>query len=295
MIQIHGPSLNVSGNITPDTSWVRIRDHYCVKDLDSLLQNYGCVNTKVFQDFFWLPVNSAYTTIFAPIWLSEFCKFNFGLPDISGPLVTTNCFNFMVFKLRTLRQQAIQAVIDRGLTTDCYTYPCDDHVNLNIKSKVFNQTRTETYDNVADYNQFLKEHVFDKSAVSLITETIEPNWQNNMTFTEKTLWPMLSLNFPIWLGGYQQAKIWHAAGFDTFDDVIDHGYQWNLEPMERIYQALDENMRVLTDLSFVSDLRHKLKDRLYKNRTLVMNKHIGRYATQLVSESGVDSNMLKTL
>jgi hypothetical protein len=284
MIEIQGPDLFVKGTLTTDTPWVRITDHYSVQNLDKLLKNHGCKQTKIFQEFFWLPVNSVYTTVFAPTWLSALCNFSYTFPKTSSQLPDTRqCFNFMVYKPRPCRRQAIQAVVDRGLTTECYTYPKTDYADPKIKPKTFKEDRQKTYNNVADYNDFLKEHVFDHSAVSLITETIEPEWQNNMTFTEKTIFAMLGLNFPIWLGGYRQADLWKQVGFDTFEDVVDHSYQWNPDPEQRIQQALDQNFRLLTDLPYVSKLRHELQDRLYKNQKLVFDNPINNYKKTLIN------------
>jgi hypothetical protein len=94
---------------------------------------------------------------------------------------------------------------------------------------------------------------------------------------------MLSLNFPIWLGGRKQAELWKNVGFDTFDDVVDHSYQHLSDPMARIHRALDSNRRLLTDLSYVSDLRHQMSDRLKHNRELVLTGAIKRYTDQLLS------------
>jgi plasmid stabilization system protein ParE len=293
MIGIQGPDLFVKGTLTPDTRWVRVYDHYSVKGLDNLLKDHGCQQTKIFQDFFWLPVDSTYETVFAPVWLGRFCDFPFVFPKTCSQLPDTHeCFNFMVYKLRPLRHQAIQAVLDRGLTTECYTYPKTNYTGLKIKPKSFKERTQEIYNNIADYNDFLKEHVFDHSAVSLITETIEPEWQNNMTFTEKTLWAMLGLNFPIWLGGYRQADLWKQVGFDTFDDVVDHSYQWDPDPAQRIHQALDRNIRLLTDLAYVSKLRHDLQDRLYNNQKLVLQKHIVDYQKTLLNAIDIPSGVL---
>jgi hypothetical protein len=145
-------------------------------------------------------------------------------------------------------------------------------------------------DNISNYNNFLREHVFERSAVALITETIEPEWNNNMTFSEKTLWAMLSLNFPIWLGGRLQAELWQNAGFDTFNDVVDQTYQYESDPMLRIQLALDNNIKLLTDLQYVTALRNKMSDRLKRNRELVLNGAIGRYTDQLLSN--IDENCL---
>lgn len=293
MVRINGPDLVVQGTLTGDTEWVRVTDHYSSSALDHLLKSHGCKQVKIFQDFFWLPVDSDFETFFAPVWLSRFCYFPFVYPNVATEIPRTDhCFNFMIYKLRSLRQQAIQALIDRQLTTECYTYPVANYTGEKIKPKFYKSHRQDIYNNVADYNDFLKSNVFDHSAVCLITETMEPEWHNNMTFTEKTLWPMLSLNFPIWLGGYRQAELWKAVGFDTFDDIINHDYQWDQDPEKRIHRALDENKRLLTDLTYASDLRNQLQQRLFANQSLVLNKHIESYCQTLLNHVDIPKELL---
>jgi len=293
MIDIHGPTLTVKGQLLPTTEWVRVRDHYCAQDLDNLLIRHNCVNTKIFQDFFWLPVESSYTTVFAPVWLTRWCEFDFGPPVMTDSTVTTDCFNFMIYKNRYLRQLAVEEITKRKLVTNCYVYSGTEIGD--IKTKVFKEKQQAVYNNVADYNSSLKDHVFDGSAVALITETIEPGWHNNMTFTEKTLWPMLSLNFPIWLGGYRQAELWNTAGFDTFDDIIDHSYQRLSDPVLRIQTALDSNFKILTDLSYASDVRNKLKNRLKNNQNLVLTNHLKQHLNKALVSIDINNNLLKSL
>jgi hypothetical protein len=283
IVEIHGPTLTTQQTLLPTTSWIRVVDHYDPVALDLYLDQQDCQHTKIFQDFFWLPVDSCHKTFFAPLWLDVFCKFSLGKPVLSETVSTSDCFNFMMYKPRLLRQHVVAELAKRNLKTDSYTYSgtCD-FVNK-ITPKYFGPARQMVYNNTADYNNFLREHVFDRSAVALITETIEPEWSNNMTFTEKTLWAMLSLNFPIWLGGRLQAELWQNVGFDTFDDVVDQTYQYESDPKLRIQLALDNNIKLLTDLQYATALRNQMLDRLKRNRELVLTGAIKRYTDQLLS------------
>lgn len=117
--------------------------------------------------------------------------------------------------------------------------------------------------------------MFSKSAISLITESV--GTQRAAVFTEKTLYPILALNFPIWVGGYNQAAEWSRFGFDIFDDIIDHSYQSHNTLIERIYYAFADNLKLLNDLETVSQLRTKHKDRLLKNRNLLLQNQLGKF------------------
>jgi hypothetical protein len=282
IVEIHGPTLTSCQTLLPTTLWIRIIDHYDPAAFDLYLDQHGCQNTKIFQDFFWLPVDSQHETFFAPLWLDVFCKFSLGKPVLSDVLNTSDCFNFMMYKPRLLRQHVVTELAKRNLKTDSYTYSGTHDSGNKITPKYFGPARQMVYNNTVDYNNFLREHVFERSAVALITETIEPEWNNNMTFTEKTLWAMLSLNFPIWLGGRLQAELWQNVGFDTFDDVVDQTYQYESDPILRIQLALDNNIKLLTDLQYVTALRNQMSDRLKRNRELVLTGAIKRYTDQLL-------------
>ena len=289
--------------LSRDTNWVGVFDHYNPTDLDLLLDQHGCMHTRIFQEFFWLPVCSRRETVFAPTWLDEFCNFDQGHPILTDNVATVDCFNFMIYKQRSLRLLMLTELLNRGLTTDSYIY-CDHSgigfsipgvLNI-IEPKYFGVSKQlpTMRDNVANYNNFLRDNVFEKSAVALITETIEPEWYDNMTFTEKTLWAMLSLNFPIWVGGQNQAELWKDVGFDTFDDIVDHSYQHLTDPATSIQQALDSNRRLLTDLPYVSDLRHQMTGRLKQNRQLVIDNTIKKYLDRLTANFDIDLLSLTT-
>ena len=74
-------------------------------------------------------------------------------------------------------------------------------------------------DLVWTWNAFLG-RMMSQSAVSLIAESIR--YESQMVYTEKTIYAVHGLTFPIWIGGYQQAQLWAKKGFDTFDDIINH-------------------------------------------------------------------------
>ncbi len=103
------------------------------------------------------------------------------------------------------------------------------------------------------------------TAVSLITENSSNN-EPNFTWTEKTYWAMLGLTFPIWVGNYGQAQQMKHMGFDVFDDVVNHRYQYCDTLLERCYYALADNIDLLTDLDNCSKLRALHHDRLLANR-----------------------------
>lgn len=117
--------------------------------------------------------------------------------------------------------------------------------------------------------------MFERSAVSLITESISND--PAMVFTEKTVYAIIGLTFPIWIGGYHQAENWKKLGFDTFDDVIDHSYQHYDTLIERCYYAIKRNLKILQDLEYASQLRNTHMARLQANDVLLRSGHLEKF------------------
>lgn len=106
--------------------------------------------------------------------------------------------------------------------------------------------------------------MFSQSAVSLITESIA--YEKTIMFTEKTMFSVLGLTLPIWVGGYKQAEMWKNHGFDTFDDIVNHNYQYYDSLIERCFYAVHDNLKLLTDVNYSFKIKEQCMDRLIHNR-----------------------------
>jgi hypothetical protein len=106
--------------------------------------------------------------------------------------------------------------------------------------------------------------LFSSSAISLITESTQ--WPNASRFSYKTIYSVLGLTMPIWIGGYGQADAWKKLGFDVFDDVIDHSYQYAPTLIQRCWQAIEQNKHLLVNLDLARSMRDNHLDRLLENR-----------------------------
>jgi hypothetical protein len=116
--------------------------------------------------------------------------------------------------------------------------------------------------------------MFSHSAISLITESVQ--YEQASLFTEKTLFSVLGLTFPIWVGGYNQAHEWARLGLDTFDDVIDHSYQSYGTLIERCYFAFEKNIKILSNKTLAQQLRQKHQHRLIKNRNFLLQNGLAK-------------------
>jgi hypothetical protein len=119
------------------------------------------------------------------------------------------------------------------------------------------------------------DQMFLNSAVSLISESQE--FDRGQVYTEKTLYSVLGLTLPIWVGGYGQAHHWAQIGFDTFDDVVDHSYQFADSLLERCVLAFKLNQPLLSDLAWAAQCRERCRERLLHNRELLLSGQIQQF------------------
>lgn len=160
--------------------------------------------------------------------------------------------------------------IDKNLTTDT-----KDGEDLDT-----DYARVDYGGNKFTWDNFLKD-LFSRSCVSLISET--GNYDKLAVLTEKTLYAFFGLTFPIWIGNYGQAQAVENLGLDVFNDVIDHRYQWYPTMIERCYWAFEHNKKILSDLTFVNDLRHQHADRLLKNRQWLLEDGLSTYCQHQIA------------
>jgi hypothetical protein len=150
----------------------------------------------------------------------------------------------------------------------------NDSIHNNLSSFVDVGNTGWVWDNVVG-------NIFSKSAVSLISESVA--YEKIINFTEKTLYSILGLTFPIWIGGYRQAELWKQHGFDTFDDVINHDYQYYDTLLERCFYAIHDNLQILTDLKYARYTKQQHILRLKQNRDNLRSNIENVYNNSLVS------------
>jgi hypothetical protein len=229
---------------------------------------------------------------------------------MSSNVNTETCFNFIINKRQINRYLLLKLVEYFNLSSYGYTWSgigqCRDMSDLihqieqfkpeikmellkpvNIKPRWISCGKEHILnDFIAMYGSNLwtwdngLNHVFENSCVSLISESV---WdQRGSVFTEKTLYSVLGLTLPIWIGGYNQAREWKRMGFDIFDDVIDHSYQNCDLLLERCYHAFNDNLNILTDLELARKTRQELMPRLLKNRDLLFSGHLTQHNTKIM-------------
>ena len=123
--------------------------------------------------------------------------------------------------------------------------------------------------------------IMNQTAVSLVCESNA--FELSTTWTEKSLWPVLSLTIPIWIGGYRQVDEWRRMGFDTFDDIINNRYQHCYSMIERCYLAITDNFEILYNIEFAQETRDKIMNRLLANRELMLSDHLEKFNNSIIN------------
>jgi hypothetical protein len=154
-----------------------------------------------------------------------------------------------------------------------------EHVIGRIRSK--NNSHMVIIDHRTSWQDGL-DQIFSNSAVNLITETY--TLAHETIFTEKTLYSVLGLNLPIWVGGFGQADHWQSFGFDIFDDIIDHSYQYKSTLIERCWNAIFLNRDILENFDLAESIRIRCADRLISNRDLLLSGQLLRYCIDCVDK-----------
>lgn len=122
--------------------------------------------------------------------------------------------------------------------------------------------------NIMNFNNNLR-YRYQNSFVEIVTESsfCSPAYM----LTEKTMHAFYGCNFPIILAGSGAVAHLRGVGFDMFDDIIDHSYDLQNNPIDRITQAIDLNERLLLDGDYVKECWKQNKDRFLKNVEVANN------------------------
>ena len=188
----------------------------------------------------------------------------------------TAIFNFMINKPRPHRGCLLQMIKEFGLDNYCYSLAWQSNTINNISTTdyrfgpevVMEQgVRNGSFRNAHTYQGLLQKTVFEPTCVSLITEPVY--YERETIVTEKTLMAMWAGTVPIWVGGWCIANWLKSRGFDTFDDVIDHSYQNLADPQDRVRQAVERNLHVLTNFEKTKQFVQQNQSRLQHNLSLL--------------------------
>lgn len=112
--------------------------------------------------------------------------------------------------------------------------------------------------------------IFQSSLISMITESNDGHYEI-CDWSEKTVYAILGLTIPVWPGAPGHADQFRLMGFDSFDDIVDHSYQYESTLFMRCYRAFEKNLYVLKDINHARSLRQKIMPRLIENRKCLVS------------------------
>ncbi len=107
-----------------------------------------------------------------------------------------------------------------------------------------------------------------------------PAW-NDPFLTEKTEKCFLLKQLPIWIGARGQAEMARDLGFDLFDDLIDHSYDVEQNPILRLTMAIDQLERICSmPLEQLNSYKQSYLHRFNSNYNLCIKLKFALYDTQ---------------
>jgi len=119
--------------------------------------------------------------------------------------------------------------------------------------------------------------VYGSCAFNIVTETVYDEFPG--LYSEKTLFAFLAHQIPIIIGTPRLVEKLRLAGFDMFDDIVDHSY--DTAPNDcRVEQALNSNKEVILSNSDTSYLHHRLLANREHALSLLPNWYRTNFETQ---------------
>jgi len=104
--------------------------------------------------------------------------------------------------------------------------------------------KDDWFDNVSNFERLRSR--YENSFIEIVSETSSE--YQSFLLTEKYLNSVYACNFPIFNGSPGMVKFIREFGFDVFDDIIDHSYDSIINPIDRVFSAIQLNLKFLNDL-----------------------------------------------
>jgi hypothetical protein len=99
--------------------------------------------------------------------------------------------------------------------------------------------------------------------------------------TEKSYKCFALFQLPIWLAPYKAVSCYRSLGFDVFDDIIDHAYDLEADPTQRIALVAQQIQNFCQlPLDHIAELKIKLLTRFEKNWQ-VLNSYAHNFDTEM--------------
>jgi hypothetical protein len=312
MIEIFGPSYRYQGEVLSQPEILVIRDHHYDETqrmfhVKELLNNGVCDpnhHAIVFDHVLRHDDElKDYNLIYFPSFLArentEFLQQNI-VPDWKEK---THIFNFMINKPRPHRKFLLELIRRFELDNFCHSLawrsnPVNDIpvTDLKFGNEVVLDygIKNGHFKNALTYQGLLQKTVFEPTCISLITEPVF--YERETIITEKTLMAMYAGTIPIWVGGWCIPDYLKQAGFDTFDDIVDHSYQNLEDPADRCRMAVELNLNLLRNFDVIKQINWECCNRLKKNVELLETNYFRNKCLSIIDQySGTVQHTLQQM
>jgi hypothetical protein len=295
MLRISGPTYRYTGERIHNEI-VYIDDHCYDEESQSfpvqqLLVNNPGDHLLVFDHLGHDDVLAVYPHVIMPVYLADetesFRKHKIQ-PNWNNK---THCFNFMINKPRPHRIHLLEMIKQFGLDNYCHSLAWrSNSINdiavtdyrFGLEVVMDRGVRNGSFRNAHTYQGLLQKTVFEPSCVSLITEPAY--YERETIITEKTIMAMYAGTIPVWVGGWCIPNYLKQAGFDTFDDIVDHSYQNLKDPADRCRQAIVLNQDLLRYFDITKRINWECRDRLKKNMELLETNYFRNKCLTMIDQ-----------
>jgi hypothetical protein len=152
-----------------------------------------------------------------------------------------------------------------------FTFVCRRHVNSLTYEVTLTQEENEQFNllpqivtfpnDITDIDLSINHPAYQETYINLVTETTVE--VNTAMLSEKTFKPIVAGQLFVLIAGPSAIQFLRDIGIDTFDDIIDHGYDNIIDVRERIKLAIAQVDHLMTlDLE---QLYNQIKPRLLRN------------------------------
>jgi hypothetical protein len=133
-----------------------------------------------------------------------------------------------------------------------------------------------------NFNRSLRKH-YRSTFIDIVTEST--GVETSFLLTEKYINSVYGVSFPILIASQGAISAIRDLGFDVFDDIINHGYDDEINPFYRIKKAIDWNYKLLTDGDRVKKLwkenQHRFQANIDHHRNNLFNLEYSKLTTNL--------------
>lgn len=110
---------------------------------------------------------------------------------------------------------------------------------------------------------------FENSYINVVTESVFNTPPSVIHISEKSFRPFYYYQLPIFVASlHHVSHLREDYGFDLFDDIIDHSYDFESNPKIRLQKVIDEIKRISKNKDSIIDFYKNNQERFEKNREI---------------------------